>query len=140
MGCKIDLLFLISFNPLSVMLAKKIVITSIFFGLMITLAVVFRPVPHASPENTIKTFGTIEEVFKAGEHGVVFKLKDDDRLYFIDKGLKRGLQFTSLQEELPGKDVDIYYVKYWTPIDPLSKVKHISKVNLNKTTLYSVVK
>jgi len=122
------------------MLAKKIVITSIFFGLMITLAVVFRPVPHASPENTIKTFGTIEEVFKAGEHGVVFKLKDDDRLYFIDKGLKRGLQFTSLQEELPGKDVDIYYVKYWTPIDPLSKVKHISKVNLNKTTLYSVVK
>ena len=131
---------MIRFNRLSVMFVKKIVITSIFFGLMITLAVVFRPVPHASPENTLKTFGTIEEVFKSGEHGVAFKLMGDDRLYFIDKGLKRGLHFTSLQEELPGKAVDIYYVKYWTPIDPLSKVKHISKVNLNSTTLYSTIK
>ena len=122
------------------MLVKKIVITSIFFGLMITLALVFRPVPNASPENTLMTFGTIDEVHKAGEHGVVFTLEGDDRLYFIDKGLKRGLRFASLQEELPGKAVDIYYVKYWTPIDPLSKVKHISKVNLNSTTLYSAIK
>ena len=117
------------------MLVKKIVITSIFFGLMITFAVVFRPVPHAAPENT-----TIEEVFRAGEHGVVFKLKGDGRSYFIDNGLKRGLHFTSLREQLPGKAVDIYYVKYWTPIDPLSKVKHISKVNMNSTTLYSAIK
>jgi len=122
------------------MLVKKIVITSIFFSLMITLALVFRPVPYASPENTMKTFGTIEKVFKAGEHGVVFTLEGDDRLFYIDKGLKRGLHFTSLQEELPGKSVDIYYVKYWTPIDPLSKVKHISKVNMNSITLYSAIK
>lgn len=122
------------------MLVKKIVITSIFFGLMTTLALVFRPVPYASAENTMKTFGTIEDVFKAGEDGLVFTLEGDDRLYYIDNGLKRGLQFASLQEELPGKAVDIYYVKYWTPIDPLSKVKHISKVDINSTTLYSAIK
>lgn len=107
---------------------------------MTALALVFRPVPYASPENTLKTFGTIEDVFKAGDDGVVFTLEGDDRLYFIDNGLKKGLQFTSLQKQLPGKSVDIYYVKYWTPIDPLSKLKHISKVNMNSTTLYSAIK
>jgi len=122
------------------MLVKKIVIASIFFGLMTTLALVFRPVPDASAENTLKTFGTIEDVFKAGEDGLVITLEGDDRFYFIDNGLKRGLHFTSLQEELPGKAADIYYVKYWTPMDPLSKVKHISKVNMNSTTLYSAIK
>ncbi|MBA4055022.1 MAG: hypothetical protein C0490_09945, partial [Marivirga sp.] len=101
------------------MLPKKIVIASVFFLLLVTLALIFRPVPNASPENTLKTYGTIEEVYEAGENGVVFKLKGDDRLYYIDQGLKNGLTLTTLQEELPGKPVEIYYVKYWTPIDPL---------------------
>lgn len=122
------------------MLVKKIVIASIFFVLLITLALVFRPIPNASPENTLKTYGTIEEVFEAGDNGVLFKLKGDDRLYYIDQGLKNGLILTALQQDLPGQDVEIYYVKYWTPIDPLSKLKHIAKVDVNRTTLYSEIK
>ena len=122
------------------MLSKKIVIGSIFFVLLITLALVFRPVPLASPENTLKTFGTIEEIFEAGEDGLVFKLEGDDRLYYIDQGLKNGLTFRSLQAELPGQSVEIHYVKYWTPIDPLSKLKHIAQVSVNSTTLFSVIK
>lgn len=122
------------------MLAKKIVIASVFFLLLVTLALIFRPVPNASPENTLKAYGTIQEVYEAGENGVVFKLRGDDRLYYIDQGLKKGLTVTTLQAELPGKPVEIYYVKYWTPIDPLSKRKHIAKVDVNSTTLYSATK
>lgn len=123
------------------MLTKKIVVASIFFVLLITLAFVFRPIPQASPRNTLRTIGTIEEVFEAGENGIVFKLKGDDRLYYIDQCLKSGsLTFTSLQAELPGQAVEIHYVKYWTPIDPLSKLKHIAQVDVNSTTLYSVIK
>lgn len=125
---------------MSAMLVKKIVIASIFFVLLITLALVFRPIPNASPENTLKTYGTIEEVFEAGDHGVLFKLKGDDRLYYIDQGLKNGLTLTALQQDLPGQDVEIYYVKHWTPIDPLSKLKRIAKVDVNRTTLYSEIK
>jgi hypothetical protein len=133
------LLFLESFYPLSAMLTKKIVITCVFFVLMITLALVFRPVPDASPENILKTDGTIEKVYEVGESGVVFKLKGDDRLYYIDHGFEKGLTLTTLQAELPGKPVEIYYVKYWTPIDPLSRRKHIAKVDVNRTTLYSSI-
>jgi hypothetical protein len=115
---------------------KKIVVASIFFLLIITLGLVFRPLPTPSPDNTIRTFGTIEEVLETGSKDVVFKLKDDDRLYFIREDLEKGLSFNQLQRELSGKAVEIYYVKHWTPVDPL-RVHHITKVDLNKMTLYS---
>ena len=67
---------------------------------------------------------------------IVFKLKDDDRLYYIEEDLEKDLSFRELQEELSGKSVEIYYVKRWNPIDPL-RVKHVTKVDLNKMTLYS---
>lgn len=122
------------------MFNKKIVIASLFFALIVTLALVVKPVPSASSENTLRTFGTIENVYKAGTDGVAFKLKGDDRLYYIEQGLKKGLTATTLQEQLPGQSVEIYYVKYWSPLDPLSKLKYIAKVDVNRTTLYSAIK
>ena len=121
------------------MLTKKVTISSIFVLLIVILALVFRPVPHPSPENTIKANGTIEEVSMAGNDDLIIKLRGDDRLYFIDEGLKHGRSLSSIQGELSGKAVEIYYVKYWTPLDPLSRLKHISKVDLNQTTLYPVI-
>jgi hypothetical protein len=121
------------------MLTKKVVIPSIFFLLLACLALIFRPVPNPSPENTIKTNGTIEEVSMAGDDDIIIKLRGDDRLYFIDEGLKDGRSLSTLQGELSGKSVEIQYVKFWTPLDPLSKLKHISKVNVDQTRLYPAV-
>jgi len=118
------------------MLTKKVTIASIFALLLAVLAIVFRPVPYPSAENTIKANGTIEEVSMAGSDDLIIKLKGDDRLYYIDEGLKHGRSLSSIQGELSGKAVEIYYVKYWTPLDPLSRLKHISKVDINQTTLY----
>lgn len=114
---------------------KKIVVASIFVLLMITLGIIFRPVP-ASPENTRRTLGIIEQVMETRHKDVVFKLKDDDRVYYIKKGLEKDLTFRELQKRLAGKSVEIYYVRRWTPIDPL-RVKHVTKVDLNEMTLYS---
>ena len=122
------------------MLTKKVTIASIFVLLLVILALVFRPVPHPSPENTIKANGTIEEVSMAGDDDLIIKLRGDDRLYFIDEGLKEGRSLSSIQGELSGKAVEIYYVRYWTPLDPMSRLKHISKVDINQTTLYPVGK
>ncbi len=118
------------------MQTKKVVVASIFFVLMMTLAFVFRPVPSASPENTIRTAGMIEEVLETTHKDIVFKLKDDDRFYYIKDDLENGVTVDQLQRQLAGKPVEIYYVKHWTPIDPL-RVMHVTKVDLDKTTLYS---
>lgn len=115
---------------------KKIVVASIFFLLMITLGVIFRPTPSSSPENALRTLGVIEQVLETRQKNVVFKLKDDDRFYYIQEDLEKGLTFRELQQRLSGKSVEIYYVNHWTPVDPL-RVKHVTQVNLNKMTLYS---
>lgn len=124
------------------MLIKKFIIVSIFFALMITLGLAFRPVPPPSSENLLRTDGTIEEVFSTGNDGIAFKLKGDTRTYYLDldQGIKHKLQLITLREELPGKSAEIYYVRHWTPIDPLSRRKHIAKVEVNKATVYSVFK
>ena len=118
------------------MQAKKIVVAGIFFFLMITLAIIFRPIPTSSPENTIVFTGVIEQVVQAGNNSVVFKLTNDERFYYIEEELGKGLSFAELQQELSGKSVQITYVKHWTPIDPL-RVMYVTKVDLNKMTLYS---
>ena len=115
---------------------KKIVVTSIFFCLIVTLGIIFRTSSRLSDGSSIRVRGTIEKVVATGNDDIVFKLKDDDRFYMIDEHLEKDLTFHELQEELSGKSVEIYYVKRWTPIDPL-RVKHVTKVDLNKMTLYT---
>ena len=118
------------------MYTKKIDVASIFVLFMTTLGLIFTPLPSSSPENTQIATGTIEQVLETRSKDVVFKLKDDDRFYFIEEDLEKGLSFPQLQQELSGKSVEIYYVKHWTPIDPL-RVRHVTKVDLNKMTVYS---
>jgi|SRR5687768_8864959 hypothetical protein len=118
------------------MQTKKVVVASVFFILIITLGIIFRPISDLSGENSMRARGTIEKVLEAGNDNIVFKLKDDDRFYMIDEDLEKDLTFHELQEELSGKSVEIYYVKRWTPIDPL-RVNHVTKVDLNKMTLYT---
>jgi hypothetical protein len=115
---------------------KKIVVASIFFSLIVTLGIIFRPTSGLSDGSSIRARGTIEKVIETGDDDIVFKLKDDDRFYMIDEDLENDLTFRELKEELSGKSVEIYYVKRWTPIDPL-RVKHVTKVDLNKMTLYT---
>lgn len=119
------------------MFHKKIVITSIFFGLLTSLAVMFQPVPEASPENTLKTIGTVDQVIETGGQNLIFSLKGDDQLFFMDTNSTDGFKLKSLKKVLPGQSVEIYYVKYWSPLNSMSKLKHIAKMQANSTTLYS---
>lgn len=114
---------------------KKIVVASIFALVIIILGIIFRT-PPVSPDKTIRALGIIEEVLETKQKNIVFKLKDDDRLYYIKKDLKKDLTFGELKKRLAGKSVEIYYVNHWTLVDPL-RVKHVTKVDLNKMTLYT---
>lgn len=119
------------------MFHKKIVIASIFFALLTTLAVVFQPVPTASEANTLKAMGTVDQVFDVGAQNLIIMLEGNDQLFYIDTGSTDHFQLASLKSELRGKRVEVYYVKYWSPLESLSKLKRIAKVDVNRTTLYS---
>jgi len=119
------------------MFNKKIFITSIFFALLTTLAVMFQPVPEASAENTLKTRGTVDQVYESGGQDLIFKLKGDDHLFYVETASADDLTLASLKSALPGQSVEIYYVKYWSPLSSLTKLKYIAKMDVNSTTLYT---
>ena len=119
------------------MLRKKVVVGSIFFLLLVALAFLPKPVPQASPENTVRTYGIIEEVSESQHSGILLKLRGDDRVYYIHDAQTPQLQLTSLEKVLPGQIAEIYYLKHWTAADLLMKRKQVARMQVNKTTLYS---
>jgi hypothetical protein len=119
------------------MLRKKLIVGSVFILLMFTLAFVPRPIPEASPENTVRTYGIIEEVSESNRSGLVFKLRGDDRLYYINSANEPQLRFASLQKELPGQAAEIYYLRHWAATDLLSRRNVVARMQVNQTTVYS---
>jgi len=119
------------------MFNKKIVITSIFFALLTSLAVMFQPVPDASAENTLKAVGTVDQIIETSGRDLIFKLKGDDHLFYVETAATDRQELTSLKSTLPGQNVEIYYVRHWSPLNSLNKLKYIAKMDLNRTTLYT---
>lgn len=106
---------------------------------MTTLFFTFRTVPQATLDlrNTYKASGTIEKVFEAGSNDVVFKLKDDERMYYLDLGRDPETSLVDLKQEFTGKPVEIYYEKQWTSPPERRGFHHIARVNLHRTVLFS---
>jgi hypothetical protein len=122
------------------MLGKKVVVSSLFVALMVTLAIIFRPIPEASSSNTQRTYGTIEEVFESGSLGIVFKLKGDNRLFYLDIDHGGGPVLQLHKSDLQGQNAEIHFVRHSTPIYPLNRRRQIARMEVNKMTLYSAFK
>src|SRR5688572_24697754 len=114
---------------------KKIVITGIFVTLLVTLFLLSSLYPHATQYNTLRISGTVEKIFQGETNRVVFKLKDDDYSYYIEPTPESTLTIQTLQKQLTGKPVEIYYVKSWLTQLSFRKFHHIAKVESPTTTL-----
>ena len=101
-----------------------------FVGLFI---VIFCIMPKATPENLIKVSGTVERIYEAGVKDVVFKLKEKNRTYYINRGLENGLTMDSVKFYTLNKAVDLYVVKMRFG---LMRASHINKVVVGDKVLY----
>ncbi len=98
---------------------------------------VFRPVPIVSEEKALVTSGIVRDIFSAGTQDIVFELQDDPRLFYINRGLDRGLDIEHLHELLVGNKVVLKYPKYWTPLDWKGEVRHVSKLEFANQVLFN---
>lgn len=78
---------------------------------------ILRPVPVATPENTVSHFDYVEYVFEGPSSDIVFNLKDRQGYPYINRGLQRGLDLDVLKQELTNKYIEMKFVKHWTPLD-----------------------
>jgi hypothetical protein len=96
---------------------------------------ILRPVPIPDEKDCLIVNGKVIEINEAGTKDVVFRLAGQDRTFYMNRGLERGLELRKLRAELVDKEITIKYPKYWTPLGNSSK--HISKIKSSGRTIFT---
>ena len=115
-----------------------------FLGLVLVLTIsvgflILRPVPIPAEKDCLSFSGVVVNIYEGGVHDIVFRFRDNPKLYYINRGLERGLRLDSLSNLLQ-KEITIKYPKYWTPLDPGNASRHISKIEFEGRTIFSELK
>lgn len=120
-------------------IAKYFLITfSIIFFLIAIL--IFRPVPIVAEHKAITETGTVSGIFSNPGNDVIFVMEDNQRRFYINRGLENGLVLEDLKDRLIGNSVVVKYPKYWTPLDWHNSTRHISKLEFNGEVLFNELK
>jgi len=96
-----------------------------------------RPVSASNEADCNVVKGTVVKIHEGGENDIVFRLKEDSKIYYINRGLEKGLTFEGLTEKVMDREITIWSAKHWTPLDLKGKVNPICKVSLKEEILYS---
>ncbi len=107
---------------------------------LISAVLIFRPVPIVAESEAITEKGIVATIYSNKGNDIVFILEDNNRRFYINRGLENGLELNSLKEKLIGKTVVLKYPEYWTPLDWNDKIKHLSKVAINDSILFNELK
>ncbi|GAA0733082.1 hypothetical protein GCM10009430_46900 [Aquimarina litoralis] len=102
--------------------------------------IIIGPVPIVSEDEALIQKGIVSNVYEGGTKDIVFKLENNSDVFYINRGLERGLKISLLKKKLIGKEVIFKYPKHWTPLDWDNSSKHISKVETNSEVIFNELK
>ena len=100
---------------------KKIILWS--FGILSTLALIFIMYiiiivkaggVNTSKNNSNEVTGVVDDLYEGGVKDLVFKLKDDSKIYYINRALENGFNLKDIKSDLLGKEVTIWYANSWS--------------------------
>lgn len=103
-------------------------------------ALVLRPVPIVAEAECEVAQGKVVHVFEGGAGDIVLVLESQAERFYINRGLEKGLDLELLRSQLIDSQVKLWYPSYWTPLDPTSSTRHISKMTLGESVLFDETK
>src|SRR5690348_16877635 len=106
-------------------------------AVVVLAAMIFRPVPIPKETDALTLKGTVADVYDGGSKDIVFKLKGHDQVFYINRGLERGLNIQALKSTLEDEEIVVRYPDYWTPLDFNQTSIHISKIEHKGKTIFS---
>ncbi len=107
----------------------------LFAAILISL----KPVPNAPEEKCAVSKGILSAIEEGSSYDIYLSLEGDDKRYYINRGMERGLAINELKEQLVGQAVTVTYPKYWTVLDPFGKTRHIAKLEYQNQVLFSEI-
>lgn len=115
---------------------KRIIVYLLIAIGVFLLVKMLTPV-DVSKNNSVAVTGTVVRVESSGTFDLVIILKDDNKTYYINRGLEKKFKLVELSQRILQKPVTIFCAKHWTPLDPLGSMKHVTALMLENDTLYS---
>lgn len=120
---------------------KKITILIVSsVSIVMLLVLILRPVPIVFENKAIVEKGVVLNIYKTKGNDIFFKLENNPRRFYINRGVEEGLQLIDLREKLIGNKIVLKYSNYWTPLDWNDSIKHISKVEFNDEIVFNELK
>ena len=107
------------------------------FLFIVFIALCLRPIHNPTPEQCYLVQGELVEIIPhESSKDIGIRIKNDECHYYINRGLERGGLLAAL-EDLPGKEIQIYPVQHWTPLDPFGSIRHIAHIEVDDEVIYS---
>ena len=119
---------------------KRIITYTFLFIFFSVPLLILRPVPIVAESEALTIKGVVTYIYEGGIKDVVFRIKETETIYYINRGLENGLDLAELKEKLIGKEVTIKYPKYWTPLDWDNNIKHLSKLEFEGEVIFNELK
>lgn len=86
------------------------------------------PIINPKPENCIKIVGTLEKYKYINQsRDIQLTIKDNDKNYYLNHVDDEEINLADL-DSLIGKEITLYTVNHWTPLDPKGRSKHVARV------------
>ncbi|MBO3697206.1 hypothetical protein [Roseivirga sp. E12] len=118
---------------------KPLILLISGFSVIILLSLTLRPVPSL-PENELTIAnGIVSNIYEGGENDIVFKLRESNDMFYINRGLEQGLNIDDLKKRLLGNQITVKYPEYWSLLSNGTS-HHISKVEYKGEVVFSELK
>ncbi len=102
-------------------------------GLAFLLVIMLFVIPiNTSPENCHKIADTAEYFEAGSSHDIIVRLKNVDGYFYINRGLERGLTIDQLNNELQGREIELWYARSWK-----MKGGHVTKLQTVGKDVYN---
>ena len=109
------------------------------FGLLLLVFIILalRPIYNLENDDCLPVSGTVQWIGSGGPADIVFKLHNDERVFYINRGEESGLSIKDLRASLTDRKIELLYADHWTPLDPRSQHRHVSKLVFEGEVLYN---
>lgn len=115
----------------------KILSYSTIVLLFILGVMIFRPVPMRPIEECDSVNGKVRHVAYTRNNDVMFRLEDNPRVFYVNRGVElKGYDWTELDNQF----VELYYPKYWTPLDNDESHRHVSYIKVADSLYFDEIK
>ncbi|MBE9155964.1 hypothetical protein IQ265_03825 [Nodosilinea sp. LEGE 06152] len=105
---------------------------------LVAYVLVVSIVPRPTVNNTDVISGRVTKIMNGGINDVVISLEGDNRIYYINRGLERGIDFNQFTQQLEGEQIELHVIRLkWSPLNPSRQVVPIGRVTLGQKVLFT---